>query len=107
MIILQLSILFRPSASDMNRYVFVFGLLLQPVFRPFIHGFCKSRRNTDQEKLFIVNGMTKDVIRSIASVGYKDLLSAGILLSAEQSAEGTFFVHFPYTLKLGIQKNVI
>ncbi|SDM05518.1 hypothetical protein SAMN04487833_1577, partial [Sarcina sp. DSM 11001] len=42
-----------------------------------------------------------------ASVGYKDLLSARILLSAKQSAEGTFFVHFPYTLKLGIQKNVI
>jgi hypothetical protein len=77
------------------------------VFRPFIHGSCKSRRNTDQEKLFIVDGMTKDVIRSIASVGYKDLLSARILLSAKQSAEGTFFVHFPYTLKLGIQKNVI
>ena len=54
-----------------------------------------------------MDSMTKDVIRSIASVGYKDLLSARILLSAKQSAEGTFFVHFPYTLKLGIQKNVI
>ena len=82
----------------------------QPIIAIFAYFFCKAFLYPNQKELLIVDGMGKDIIRSVSSVRNIDTFLMMIrrrLLLIKESAESPLFIHFMYSLKFNIQENII